>query len=360
MLHVERFPENPVVTPKMVPPSRPDFEVVCAFNAGVAKYKDEVILLLRVAERVISDARTVRVPVLNCEGATPFIEIKEFDTADPSVDFSDSRCLRTPHELYLTSISHLRVARSKDGRHFTIDPQPALFPANTAETYGIEDCRISEIDGVYYIAYKSVAPNGITVSLAATRDFLHFERKGIIFVPENLDVCLFPAKVGGRYVALHRPVPRMIGAPNMWLSYSSDLLSWGDHHFLMGVQPGKWDGGRIGGGAVPFKTEHGWLEIYHAATTDDVYCLGAVLLDLDEPHKIIARSQQPILVPEASYETNGFFGNVVFTCGALVEGDQLDIYYGAADTVMAGARFSVQEILDSLAVGDNVPVFLAE
>ena len=94
--------------------------------------------------------------------------------------------------------------------------------------------------------------------------------------------------------------------------------------------------------------------------TDDVYCLGAVLLDLDEPHKIIARSQEPILMPEAPYETNGFFGNVVFTCGALVDGDQLDIYYGAADTVMAGARFSVQEILDSLAVGDNVPVYLAE
>ena len=79
-------------------------------------------------------------------------------------------------------------------------------------------------------------------------------------------MCIFPEKVDGRYVALHRPVPRMLGAPNMWLSYSSDLLTWGDHHFLMGVQPGKWDGGRIGGGAVPFKTERGWLEIYHAAT----------------------------------------------------------------------------------------------
>ena len=139
------------------------------------------------------------------------------------------------NELYLTSISYLRVARSTDGRHFTIDAQPALFPATPAEAFGIEDCRISEIHGVFYIAYKSVAPTGITVSLAATRDFLHYERKGIIFVPENLDVSISPEKVNGRYVALHRPVPRMLGAPNMWLSYSSDLLTWGDHHFLMGV-----------------------------------------------------------------------------------------------------------------------------
>lgn len=359
-MHVERFAENPVVTPNMVPPSRPDFEVVCAFNAGVAKYKDEVILLLRVAERVISDGSTARVPVLNCNGATPFIEIKEFDKSDPTIDFSDSRCIRMPNDFYLTSISHLRVARSKDGHHFTVDPQPALFPDNPSEVFGLEDPRVTEIDGVYYIAYKSIEPNGITSSLATTTDFVHFEKKGIIFVPENLDVCIFPEKVNGRYAAIHRPVPRMIGAPNMWLSYSHDMIYWGDHHFLMGVQPGKWDGGRVGGGAVPFKTERGWLEIYHAATPGDVYCLGAALLDLDEPHKVIARSQQPILVPEAPYETNGFFGNVVFTCGAIVDGDRLDVYYGAADTVMAAAEFSVSEILDSLAVTEEVPALVTE
>jgi predicted GH43/DUF377 family glycosyl hydrolase len=348
MVSVLRYPENPVVTPAMVPPSRPDFEVTCAFNAGVAKFGNEVILLLRVAERAVAEPGICRIPVLNCDGPAPVLEVKEFDRSDPSIDFSDSRVIRGDGWMLLTTISHLRVARSTDGRHFTVDPQPALFPANESEVWGIEDPRVTEIDGEYYIAYKGVAPTGITSCMAVTRDFQRYERRGIIFCPENLDVCLFPEKVGGRYVALHRPVPKMIGTPNMWIAYSPDLQCWGHHHFLMGTQPGKWDGGRVGGGAVPFKTERGWLEIYHAATEDDVYCLGAVLLDLDEPHKIIARSDTPILKPEAIYETTGFFPNVVFTCGALVDGDRVSVYYGASDHVMAGADFSLAEILDSL------------
>lgn len=349
-----RFAENPVVTPAMVPPSRPDFEVTCAFNAGVAVYQGETLLLLRVAERAIGDATTVRVPVLNCRDDVPCLEIVAFDRADPTIDFHDPRVITFPGGMLLTTISHLRIARSKDGRHFTVDPMPALFPDRPSEAWGLEDPRITEIDGTYYIAYKSVAPTGITTSLAVTRDFMHFEKKGIIFCPENLDVCIFPEQVGGRYVALHRPVPRMIGDPNMWVAYSSDLLQWGDHHFLMGVQPGRWDSGRIGGGAIPIKTERGWLAIYHGATHDDVYCLGAVLLDLDTPHRIIARGSMPLLAPEAPYETQGFLNNVIFSCGAVVDGDRVTVYYGAADWVMAAADFSLQEILDSLVPAETV------
>ncbi|MHB9133679.1 MAG: glycoside hydrolase family 130 protein [Armatimonadota bacterium] len=347
-MQVMRFPENPVITPAMVPPSRPDFEVVCAFNAGVAQCNGETILLLRIAECAIGDASTVRVPVLNCDGDAPFLDVLEFDRHDPTLDFHDPRLIFYPGGMYLTTISHLRVARSRDGRHFTIDPQPALFPDRASEQWGLEDPRVTEIDGVYYIAYKGVSPDGVTTSLAVTRDFVHVEKKGIIFCPENLDVCIFPEQVGGRYVALHRPVPRSLGAPNMWVAYSSDLLQWGDHHFLMGVRPGKWDCGRVGGGAIPIKTEQGWLEIYHGAGDDNVYCLGAVLLDLDEPHKIIARGEMPIMVPQAPYETHGFFSNVIFTCGAVTEGDRLLLYYGATDWVMAGAELSISEILASL------------
>lgn len=359
MVTAARFAENPVVTPAMVQPSRPDFEVVCAFNAGVTQYNGETLLLLRVAERPKSDDKVLRIPVLNCDDA-PYLELLEFDRNDPSVDFSDSRLVRGPGFFYLTSISHLRIARSKDGHNFTVDPTPALFPACAAEAWGLEDPRVTEIDGTYYIHYKSVAANGITVSLATTTDWVNFERQGIIFCPENLDVCIFPEKVNGRFVALTRPVPKMIGAPNMWVAYSKDLQYWGDHHFLMGVQPGKWDSGRIGGGAIPIKTERGWLEIYHGATDDDVYCLGAVLLDLDEPHKIIARGTEPLLVPTAQYETCGFFGNVVFTCGATVDGDTVTVYYGAADECMAAADFSLSEILDSLAVTELAEAVLAE
>jgi len=347
-MKVERYPENPLITPADVPPSRPDFEVICAFNAGVAKYEDETILLMRVAERAKGEHDVARVPILNCEGGVPCIEICEFDRADPKIDFRDPRIIRTPERTVLTTISHLRIARSKDGRRFTVDSQPALFPDRPSEAYGLEDPRITEIHGTYYIAYKSVSPNGICTSLAVTQDFVSFEKKGIVFCPENLDVCIFPAKVNGRFVALHRPVPRFFGAPNMWVAYSSDLLSWGDHNFLMSVRPEAWDSGRIGGGAIPIRTERGWLAIYHGATPEDYYCLGAVLLDLDEPDRVIARGREPILVPDAPYETHGFAPNVVFTCGALADGDRLSIYYGAADNVMAGADMSIREILDSL------------
>lgn len=348
-MKVERFPENPLVTPADVPPSRPDFDVICAFNAGVARYKDEVILLLRVAEMATSDERTLRVPILKCGVDNVGIEVLEFRRDDPLVDFSDPRAIRLQEDVLLTSISHLRIARSKDGRHFTVDPTPALFPDRPSEVYGIEDPRVTQIEDTYYIAYKNVADTGIGVSLAVTRDFVHFEKKGIIFCPENLDVCIFPEKIGGRYAALTRPVPRYLGQPNIWIAYSPDLISWGDHRYVMGVEPNTWAGKRIGAGAVPIKTDRGWLEIYHGATERNVYALGAVLLDLEQPHKVIARSRDPLLVPEAIYEMGGFMPDVVFTCGALAYGDRLDVYYGAADEVMAGAEMSITEILDSLA-----------
>ena len=342
-----RFAQNPLITPADVPPTRPEFEVVCVFNAGVAKYKDEIILLLMVAEWARGDEKVVRVPVLEAGG----ICIREFSKEDGSMDFRDPRAIITPKGTLLTSISHLRVARSRDGVNFTVDPNPALWPDRASEAYGLEDPRVTEIAGTYYIAYKSVAPNGICVSLATTTDWQHFEKKGIIFAPENLDVAIFPEKVNGRFVALHRPVPRMFGAPNMWVAYSPDLMAWGEHHFLMGIREDAWDSGRIGAAAVPIRTERGWLEIYHGATPDNHYCLGALLLAPDEPHEIIARGTEPILSPEQPYEIDGFVPNVCFSCGALAEDDRLVIYYGGADTVMAGCEISISELLESLVIG---------
>jgi len=346
-MRVDRYPENPLITPADVPPSRDDLEVVCAFNAGVARCKDEVILLMRVAERGMSDSVVARVPVFECPGG---LCIREFERSDPRFSFADPRVIGTPEGVFLTTISHLRIARSKDGRHFAIEPKPALFPDREPESFGLEDARITEIDGTYYIAYKAVSPLGFCISLAVTRDFETFEKQGVIFGPENMDVCIFPEQVGGRYVALHRPVSGFSGSPNMWIAYGPDLMSWGDHRFLMGVNRESWDSERVGGGAVPIKTDRGWLEIYHASDLKGRYCLGAVLLDLNEPHKIIARGKEPIFVPEADYETTGFVPNVVFACGALLDGDRVSIYYGAADTVIAGADLGLSEILDSLEV----------
>ncbi|MNV23172.1 Beta-1,4-mannooligosaccharide phosphorylase [compost metagenome] len=181
-----------------------------------------------------------------------------------------------------------------------------------------------------------------------TSDFRTFKRHGVMMAPENKDVMLFPEKIGGRYYALTRPVPHSFGAPEMWIAESPDLLHWGNHRFLMGLRPGAWDGGRMGGGAVPIRTDRGWLALYHGADTKHRYCMGAVLLDLEDPGKVVARSTRPFMEPEADYELNGFFGGVVFSCGALLIGDSVRMYYGAADEVMAVADIPLAEIFDTL------------
>ena len=117
-----------------------------------------------------------------------------------------------------------------------------------------------------------------------------------------------------------------------------DLLCWGNYRHLIGLRANSWDNGRIGAGAVPFRVDQGWLEIYHGASKEDRYCLGALLLSTDKPWQVLARSEVPILEPQAGYETHGFFDNVVFSCGALVENETVKIYYGAADTSIAYAE----------------------
>jgi predicted GH43/DUF377 family glycosyl hydrolase len=349
-VNVYRYEENPLITPKDVPPYHEGFEVIGTFNAGVAKFQDEIILLLRVAERPVShDENIVKAPVFDPD--TRSIEIHEFRKDDPKYDFSDPRLIRyasTEQFAYLTSLSYLRIARSKDGRHFTVEDKPFVYPSTKLETFGIEDPRITLIDDTYYIYFSAVSPNGVGEVMVSTRDFQQVTHHGMIFAPENKDVIIFPEKINGKYYALHRPVPKSTGTPEIWIAESDNLLYWGNHQFLLGLREGKWDSGRIGGGAVPIKTDRGWLELYHGASEDDRYCMGAVLLDLQDPTKVIARSDTPILEPEEDYETDGFFGNVVFSCGVIVEGDIVKMYYGAADTSMACAELRLSEILDSL------------
>lgn len=348
-MNVRRFPENPIVTQLDVKPTFEGWEVMSVFNAGVIECGDEILMLMRVAERPIPvDSRVVLVPVMDFASGECQLKVLEFSKDDPTYDFSDPRVIGIPGGLCLTSISHLRLARSKDGHNFTVQDTPSLWPDQPYETFGLEDPRITRLGDTYYVVYKGVAPHAITQCLASTKDFVTWTKHGIIFAPENMDAMIFPEKVRGKYVALHRPQPKMMGAPNMWIAYSDNLIHWGEHKFLMGCSSGTWEGGRIGGGAVPFMTDRGWLEIYHAATPDDRYCLGGVLLDAEYPEKVLAKSPQPILEPETPYEVSGFKENVVFTCGAIVRGDTVSIYYGASDEVMAAADLSVSEILDSL------------
>jgi predicted GH43/DUF377 family glycosyl hydrolase len=214
----KRVAENPIITPEMVKPSEPNLEVIGAFNPGATRFGDEIILLLRVAERpIMDDPDLVGVPVLNLNHAdSGRLEILTFPRHSPLTDLSDPRAVVYEGRVYLSSISHLRLARSKDGVHFTIDDEPTLFPETKYEEYGIEDCRITPIDGVYYISYTAVSRYGICVGLACTEDFKRFRRLGLILHHENKNVALFPRRVGGRYVAMHRTASSAFNGPNMW------------------------------------------------------------------------------------------------------------------------------------------------
>ncbi|MFC1735052.1 glycoside hydrolase family 130 protein [Candidatus Hydrogenedentota bacterium] len=345
---VERFSENPLIVPGDVPPSRPDYEVVGAFNAATAVYDGETILLLRVAERPLDKADDEEVaPILNPEtGELEHFRVKH---NDPDADITDSRAFLHKGKRYLTSISHLRIARSRDGRNFDIEPAPAVFPETDYETYGIEDPRISQIGDEYYVTYKVVSHHGIGTALLRTTDFQDFERKGIIFCPENIDVVLFPECVNGTYYALTRPVPSYLGPMAVWLASSKDMIHWGAHVPLLPPRPGEFDAAKTGGSCVPIRTKDGWLEIYHGADMEDRYSLGAALLDMNDPSKVIARSKRPLMQPEADYELNGFYGNVVFSCGAVVNADgTVTIYYGASDECMAAATTTIEKIMSTM------------
>ncbi len=261
---------------------------------------------------------------------------------------------RTPSGIakikYLTSISHLRLARSGDGIHFTIDEEPAVRWSGRYERWGMEDPRIVylEEDKTYCITYTAVSELGAMPAILLTKDFVHYERLGTAFPPENKDVVVFPQKINGAYQAFHRPVPFEIGTPDIWIADSPDLIHWGNHRHVCGVSEDGWENGRIGSGAPPIYTKDGWLHIYHAADKNSRYCLGAMLTKLQEPDKIIKKAKLPIFEPEKDYETNGFFGKVVFTCGCILEGEDIVVYYGAADDKICRARIALREIMDKL------------
>ncbi|MHC5061469.1 MAG: glycoside hydrolase family 130 protein [Planctomycetota bacterium] len=345
---VERCVKNPLIVPADVVPSRADYEVVGAFNAGATVYNDEILLLLRVAERPGNKAKDEELaPVLNPK--TGQIDPFRIKHSDPDLEILDSRAFNYKGRMYLTSISHLRLARSRDGINFDIDPAPAVFPETDYETFGLEDPRITRMADTYYIAYKVVSETGICTGLLKTDDFEKYERRGIIFCPENIDVAIFPEKINGRYYALTRPVPMHIGPRGVWIASSENLTDWGGHKPLIMPRPGTFYSGKTGGSCVPIKTDAGWLEIYHGSDEDDKYSLAAVLLDLNDPTKIIASSKEPLMQPEADYEVKGFYGNVVFSCGAVVKDDgSVIIYYGASDEFTAAATTTIDKIMGTL------------
>ncbi len=256
-------------------------------------------------------------------------------------------------------ISHLTVARSKDGvTNWQIDPQPTLLPNPEEfpeEIWGIEDPRITWIDELkkYAVVYTSYSTSGPLVSLALTEDFRTFERHGAIMPPEDKDAALFPRRFNGRWALIHRPIANYpVTKANIWISFSPDLRHWGDHTVLLEARRGAWwDANKIGLSPPPIETSEGWLIIYHGVRNTPAGCLyrlGLALLELNDPRQVIVRGDEWIFGPDEPYERMGDVGDVVFPCGVVCKGDEIFLYYGAADTSIALAKGKISELLDWL------------
>jgi len=345
-----RFEHNPIFRPENIPPSIPGVKVECVLNPGAFRYRDRVGLLLRVAERPLCDDKHVATLVVDEKTGRvkPWLVSKQ----DPLFRQVDPRGFFYNEKVFLTTMSHLLIAWSyDDGKNFNLDPAARIFPKGPAERFGIEDCRVEEIEGVYHLTYTAVGDSAVAVGHMTTTDWNHFSPREIMLPPPNKDCALFPRKINGLYYCLHRPSspgPGNIGDNNMWIAASPDLRYWGNQREFAAIRPNRWDEQRIGAGASPVETEYGWLEIYHGADRNGRYCLGAILSDLDEPWKVLARSTAPIVAPTAAYEMKGFCGACIFTNGQIVDGDRITIYYGAADLIVGGATLSLREILNSL------------
>lgn len=342
---VERFAVNPILRPADIPPSHPELEVACVLNPGAFRYGDRIGLLLRVAERPRQEPGWIATPVVDEAGRT---QVLRFRKDDPKLSATDARVFSYDGTGYLTTLSHLRLAWSDDGERFGVEPTPAIAAGGPLDRFGVEDCRVTLIDGTYYLTFTSVSDAGVAVGMARTTDWKTFTRDGLILPPHNKDCALLDRKIGGRYFLIHRPSGIEIGGNDIWLAGSPDLHHWGDHRCLLRCRPGKWDGRRIGVNSPPIETERGWLMLYHGADARHRYCLGAALLDRDEPWRVLARTAEPYMEPTAAYELQGFFGNVVFSNGHVRDGDRLTLYYGASDEFVCGATTSIRQILDQL------------
>ena len=306
---IRRYEGNPILTPKDIP-----YPVETVHNAGVTKHDGKYVMLFR-AHR------------------------------------DNGRCI-------------LGLAESDDGFHFVVRPEPFMVPASQGvfaeyEAYGVEDPRICRIDDEYLITYSAYSKHGVRIGLAKTRDFDSVERVALITQADLRNVVIFPARFDGRYARLDRPHSE-ISPWSIWISYSSDLVHWGDSRVVMKPAQYHWDEMKIGPGATPIQTPRGWLHIYHGVypTMDGaVYRLGVALHDLEDPGHVIAVCDRWILQPEDLWEVTGYVHNVVFTCGAIPEDDgTIKIYWGGADKVMCAGTAVVEELVDMCLTDKRPPI----
>lgn len=246
------------------------------------------------------------------------------------------------------------VGRSPDGLHFLLDNEPILEPQTKGkfakyEDRGVEDPRITYLDNTYYIVYTANSRYGSRLALARTDDFKTIERIALISGPNNKNGALFPQKINGKYVRLDRP----FDGGNMWISYSDDLIYWGNSKVVLTPRGGGfWDSDRVGCEVPPIEVKGEWLILYYGVRETSggpIFRMGAAVLDKEDPSKLLGRSDIPILSPREDYERIGDGGNIIFSCGAIVkeETDELYLYYGASNTVVCLGTAKLEDIFKS-------------
>ncbi|NLW60558.1 MAG: glycosidase [Firmicutes bacterium] len=242
--------------------------------------------------------------------------------------------------------SVIGYATSTDGLNFERRDQPVYKGETAQEAWGVEDPRITKLDDTYYMLYTGFGGRSwddIRISMATSKDLLTWERRGIVLDEPNKDAALFPERINGRYVLLHRRLP------HIWLAFSDDLVHWDQHQIILETRPYSWEEKKIGIAGPPIKMEEGWLLVYHGVDHQHVYRLGFAVLDLQDPTKVLYRQREPILEPELVWEKEGLVPNVVFSCGAAELEDEIYVYYGAADTVIGVASMNKRELKRKLA-----------
>jgi len=281
------------------------------------------------------------------------------DLGFPSSDILNAGVVRYDGECFLlVTVEELQgqcriyLARSRDGKHFTVCPDPLMTPAEDGpgaqhESLGIRDPRVTALDDTHYITYVADGDHGLRVALAKTDDFRTIERVGFLSEVDNKNGVLLDRKINGRYALLTRPNE---GA-SIWIEYSDDLIYWGDAQVVMTPRWGFWDCNLIGAAAPPIETATGWLLIYYGekhTSAGPLVRLGAAVLDRENPARVLSRSNVPILSPRAKYERIGDVPNVVFSCGAILDDDGIvNIYYGASDSCICLGQVPLDEVLDA-------------
>jgi predicted GH43/DUF377 family glycosyl hydrolase len=363
---VNKVDEKLLLEPKDFKPSFNGAVVEGVMNPAAIRLPNKKIMLyVRVAESYKNESNFPMHQKLNsCPVIYTGTDYKEY-----SKEFHDGKVLKMGGNIVmfeegicrLKTLSHfIKVLLSKDG--FTVEKiyqkpdYTGKGGSKNNHSYGVEDPRIVKMGKRYLMTYVSVHEReGICTSLSTSYDLKTWDKKGIIFREQNKDAFIFPEKIRGKYVAIHRPEGFFeFSRPSIWISHSHDLIHWGEEKVIMQPRKG-WEEKRIGGGAPPIKTKKGWLLIYHGVRNENdesFYSAGAAMLDLKDPSKVIARSPKdtPLFHPSKEYETNGFTQNVVFPTGAIPSLDKKDllIFFGGADQITGVKKISFNEIFDHM------------